>query len=70
MGRLQNEKWQAGEGRSAKVPPPPPSPLIGLLAVPMKGAGVGAEMDLLPPPVPWPSSLALLPQLTPKKRRA
>ena len=49
MGRLQNEKWQAGEGRSAKVPPPP-SPLIGLLAVPMKGAGVGEERDLLPPP--------------------
>ena len=69
MGRMLNEKWQAGEGRSAKVPPPP-SPLIGLLAAAMKGAGVGAEMDLLPPPVPWPSSLALLPQLTPKKRRA
>ena len=47
--RLQNEKWQAGEGRSAKVSPPP-SPLIGLLAVPMKGAGVGEERDLLPPP--------------------
>ena len=66
--RLLNEKWQAGEGRSAKVPPP--SPLIGQLAGPMKGAGEGAEMDLLPPPMPWPSSLALLPQLTPKKRRA
>jgi len=50
--------------------PPPPSSLIGQLAGPMKGAGEGAEMDLLPPPMPWPSSLALLPQLNPKKRRA
>ena len=49
VGRVRDEKWQAGEGRSAEAPPPS-GPLIGLLAVPMKGAGVGGEMDLLPPP--------------------